>query len=129
MTAMGGADMWHLLIAYGRRQISGSLRNIICVTQGVHSWIERFFIFDYKQVLRHYIVSVGLLYPHNIMPSHLRKFRELNALIRQRNLKKESEPRPSSASAHDQQPAISNEQLGEDNQDASSGEFDDRGED
>ena len=86
------------------------------------------FLFDNKHVLRNYIVSVGLLYPHNIMHRHLRKFRELNALIRQRNLKKESEPRPSSVSAHDQQPAISNEQLSEDNQDALSGGFDDRGE-
>ena len=48
MTAMGGADMWHLLIAYGRRQMSGSLRNIISEPQRVHSWMERFFIFDYN---------------------------------------------------------------------------------
>ena len=63
---------------------------------------------------------------YNVMPRHLRKFRELNAQIRQRNLKQEAGSRPSSSDTHAQQPSISNEQLGENNQDASSGGFDDR---
>lgn len=55
-------------------------------------------------------VPVGYT-PYNIMPSYRRKFRELNAQIRQRNLKQEGEQRPPSSSSNAQQPATSNQQL------------------
>jgi len=72
-------------------------------------------------------VTVGYT-PYNIMPSYRRKFREINAQIRQRNLKQETEQRPPSSSSNAQQPATSNQQLGENNQDASNGGFVDSGE-
>lgn len=72
-------------------------------------------------------VPVGYT-PYNIMPRHLRKFRELNAQIRQRNLKQEGEQRPPSSSSNAQQLATRNQQLGENNQDGSNSGIVDSGE-
>lgn len=70
--------------------------------------MERFFLTKNKSYTITLCNSVSYT-PYNIMSRHLRKFRQLNAQIRERNLKREAEQIPPSCSNHSEQPVTSNQ--------------------